>query len=68
VSLAAGVIGRQRDVPSMETFRARRIEVLSDRIRPRELDGDVIAPARSLIVTVRPRALIMCASPGPPRS
>jgi diacylglycerol kinase family enzyme len=63
--LAAGVIGRRRDIPRMETFRARRIEVLSDRVQPRELDGDVIAPGRSLIVTVRPNALLMCAPPVP---
>jgi hypothetical protein len=28
VSLAAAVIDRRRDVPRMETFRARRIEIL----------------------------------------
>lgn len=65
VSLAAAVIGRHHDVPRMETFRARRIEILSDRVQPRELDGDVIAPGRSLIVTVRPNALLMCAPPVP---
>jgi diacylglycerol kinase family enzyme len=65
VSLAAGVIGRRRDVPRLETFRARRIEILSNRVQPRELDGDVIAPGRSLVVTVVPNALLVCAPPVP---
>jgi diacylglycerol kinase family enzyme len=60
LSLAAGVIGRKRDVPSMETFRARTVEVLSDREQPRELDGDVIAPDQSLIISIRPNALTIC--------
>src|SRR5205814_5797495 len=42
VSLAAGVIGKERDVPSLETFRARQIEVLSNRQQPRELDRDIM--------------------------
>lgn len=29
-------------------------------VQPRELDGDVIAPARSLTVEVRPLALTVC--------
>jgi YegS/Rv2252/BmrU family lipid kinase len=58
--LAAGVIGRKRNVPSMQTYRARTVEVLSDRQQPRELDGDVIAPARSLTVTIRANALTVC--------
>jgi hypothetical protein len=45
VWLAAGVIGRRHDVPGMQTFRARRMEILSDRMQPRELDGDVVARA-----------------------
>ena len=60
ISLAAGVIRRRRHVPSMETFRARTVEILSDRPQPRELDGDVIAPAQSLTITIRPSALTIC--------
>jgi YegS/Rv2252/BmrU family lipid kinase len=60
VSLAAGVIRGKRRVPSLETFRARTVEILSDRQQPRELDGDVIAPARSLTITIRPNALTIC--------
>jgi diacylglycerol kinase family enzyme len=61
--LAIAVLRRHPRVPRMETFRARTIEVRSDRAQPRELDGDVIAPARSLSVTVRPAALTVCVAP-----
>lgn len=63
MSLTTGVICRQRHVANRETFRARRIEILSNRVQPRELDGEVIAPARSLVVTVQPGALTVCAQP-----
>jgi diacylglycerol kinase (ATP) len=36
------------------------VEVLAGREEPREIDGDVIAPARRLAVTVRPAALTVC--------
>ncbi|MDQ1647043.1 MAG: hypothetical protein QOJ50_3227 [Cryptosporangiaceae bacterium] len=58
--LAVAVVRHQPRVPRMETFRARRIEVRSNRRQARELDGDVIAPARSLVVRVRPAALTLC--------
>jgi diacylglycerol kinase family enzyme len=48
----------------METFRARTIEVRSDRHQARELDGDVIAPARVLTIAVRPAALTVCVPAG----
>jgi diacylglycerol kinase family enzyme len=60
LALAWGVIRRRRGVSSMETFRARRIEVDSDRVQPRELDGDVIEPGRQLSVTIRPASLCLC--------
>ena len=44
----------------METFRARHVEVYSNRPQPRELDGDLIEPARTLDVTIRPGALLLC--------
>jgi diacylglycerol kinase family enzyme len=65
MSLAIAVIRRKRRVPRMETFRARTVQVISDRQQPRELDGDVIAPARSLIINVRPSALTVCAPATP---
>lgn len=66
LALAWGVLSRRRQVARMETFRARRVEIISDRRRPRQLDGDVIEPDRSLIVTVRPRALSLCVPEDPP--
>ncbi|MET7392549.1 diacylglycerol kinase family protein [Dactylosporangium sp. NPDC005572] len=60
LQLAWGVLLR-RDRPSrLETFRARQVEVLTDREEPRELDGDVVAPARRLSARVRPGALLLC--------
>ena len=44
----------------METFSATRVEVLSNRPQPREVDGDVIAPGPLLRVVLRPAALTLC--------
>jgi hypothetical protein len=52
----------------METYRVRRVEITSDREQPRELDGDVIEPSRSLAVTVRPGALCLCVPEDRPRA
>jgi diacylglycerol kinase family enzyme len=60
LSLAWGVLRRRPIVPRMETFRATRVEVTSDREQPRELDGDVIEPGRSLSVSIKPGALCLC--------
>jgi YegS/Rv2252/BmrU family lipid kinase len=57
------MLGKER-VARMETFRARQVEVTSDRDQPRELDGDVITPGRSLAVQIRPAALLLCVPPG----
>jgi diacylglycerol kinase family enzyme len=51
----------------MEVFRARRVEVTSNRPQPRQIDGDVIARNRTLAVRVRPSALVLCV-PQPERS
>ncbi len=72
--LGYAVLRRRPRVPRMETFRARSVDVRSDRVQQRELDGDVIAPDRSLTVSVRPAALTLCVpvtaptSPGTPES
>ena len=58
--LAIAVVWHQPRVPRMETFRARKIEVRSNRNQARELDGDVIAPASALVACVRPAALTVC--------
>jgi diacylglycerol kinase family enzyme len=65
LAMAWGVLRRRRDVRRMETFRARHVEVFSTRPQPRELDGDLIEPGRTLDVTVRPGALLLCV-PEPP--
>ena len=65
--LAWGVLRRHDHIPRMEVLRARRVRITSDRPQPRELDGDPIAPARHMDVTVRPGALLLCV-PQPDRS
>jgi YegS/Rv2252/BmrU family lipid kinase len=59
-ALAWAVVRRRRRVPSMEILRGARVEVRSDRPRSRQLDGDVIAPARQLLVEMVPKALWLC--------
>jgi diacylglycerol kinase (ATP) len=59
-ALGWAVLLRHRRVPRMQVHRGSRIRILSDRPQPRQLDGDVITPGASLMVTVRPRALVMC--------
>jgi diacylglycerol kinase family enzyme len=60
IVLAWGVIWRRRRVRMLETFRASQVEIESDRVEPRELDGDVIDAGRTLVVGVRPSALTIC--------
>jgi diacylglycerol kinase family enzyme len=59
-SMAWALVRRRRTVPRMEVFRGRRVEIVSNRPQPRELDGDLIAPGRRLKVEVRPGALWLC--------
>ena len=49
--------GSRRDDRCLERFRARRVEITADADLPRETDGEIITPGRSLTVTVHPRAL-----------
>jgi diacylglycerol kinase family enzyme len=58
--LAAAVLLRRDRTPQMEVYRARRVEVISDRPQPRQLDGDVIEPADTLSVRVVHEALWLC--------
>jgi len=60
VRLGWGVIMRRGDTRQLETFRARKVEVHSAREQARELDGDVVAPARMLVATISPAALLLC--------
>jgi len=59
-ALGWGVLRRKDTVTRMETFTAARVEIRSTRNQPRQLDGDLIDPGRDLIVTVRPKALLLC--------
>lgn len=59
-ALGWAVVSRRRRVPGMETFRGHHVVVASNRPQPRQLDGDVIEPGRSLDVRVEPRAIWLC--------
>ena len=59
-SLGWALLLRRERVPLMETYTAERIEIYSTRAQPRQLDGDLIEPSRSLKINVRPRALLLC--------
>jgi diacylglycerol kinase family enzyme len=59
-SLGWAVLRRHERVPGMEVYSARRVQVISDRPQPRQLDGDLIEPHRALRITVRPQALLLC--------
>ena len=43
----------------LERYQARRVEITSDAELARQVDGEVISPARTLVVTVRPAALLV---------
>jgi diacylglycerol kinase family enzyme len=58
--LAWRVLRRQPAAPRLETFRASRVEILSNRTEQREVDGDLIEPGRRLVAVLRPRALTVC--------
>jgi diacylglycerol kinase family enzyme len=60
LSLAWAVLRRKERVPSMEVFRGAKVEVISDRPQPRQLDGDPIEADRQLLAEIRPDALWLC--------
>lgn len=60
VALGWGLMRRNNRVSSMEVFRGARIEVISDRLQPRQLDGDLIEASDRLIVEVTPQAFWLC--------
>ena len=60
VALLWGVLRGHRDVAHREVLRASRIVVRSDRDQPRQLDGDVIDPGRTLTITLERGALEVC--------
>jgi diacylglycerol kinase family enzyme len=57
-ALAARILAHRRpDRSSLETYVARRIEVVADRPQPVEFDGDTQAPSDRLTATVVPQQL-----------
>ncbi len=59
-ALALAVLRRQERVPLMETYTASRVEIYSNRAQARQLDGDLIAPGKTMKIHVRPKALLLC--------
>jgi diacylglycerol kinase family enzyme len=59
-ALGWGLIRRNRRVPSMEVFRGAKVEVISTRPQPRQLDGDLIDPGDRLLAEVIPGAFWLC--------
>lgn len=59
-AMAWAVLRRRGSVPRMEVFRGRRVAITSNRAQPRQLDGDLIEPGRSLTAEIRPESLWLC--------
>ena len=60
VTLGWAVIRRRQRIPRMEVYRAERVEIISNHVEPRQLDGDLIEPGRTMKIHVRHRALLLC--------
>jgi undecaprenyl-diphosphatase len=68
-ALAWALVRQRRTPPSMEVFRARHVEIRSDVVQPRQLDGELIAPSHAMTASIRTAALWLCVPPpalGPP--
>jgi diacylglycerol kinase family enzyme len=59
-ALGWGVLRRKKAVPLMETYTASRVEIRSNHAQQRQLDGDLIEPGKHMLITVRPKALLLC--------
>ena len=59
-ALGWAVVRRRDRIPRMETYTAEQIEIRSARPQPRQLDGDLIEPGKSMSIGVRHRALLRC--------
>ena len=53
------ITGGGHDDGRLARFQARRVEIQAAASLPREVDGEVIAPGRTLIIEVRPAALLV---------
>ncbi|MGK5443497.1 diacylglycerol/lipid kinase family protein [Micromonospora sp. URMC 105] len=60
LAMGWALVRRRGSVPRMEVLRARRVEITSNRPQPRQLDGDLIEPGRSLKVEIKPESLWLC--------
>jgi diacylglycerol kinase family enzyme len=58
--LGWAVLRRRKRVPRMETYTAERVEIHSRQRQPRQLDGDLIDPGKSMKIHVKHRALLLC--------
>jgi diacylglycerol kinase family enzyme len=59
-ALGWAVLRHKQRVPLMETYTAERVEIRSARPQPRQLDGDLIEPGKSMSISVRHKALLLC--------
>jgi AraC-like DNA-binding protein len=66
-TLAWALLRRHPTTPTLTTSRATHIEITAGRAQPRELDGDLITPVRTMTVRVQPGPLWICV-PNPPTS
>jgi diacylglycerol kinase family enzyme len=53
------ITGGGHDDGPLARFQARRVEIQAAADLPREVDGEMIAPGRTLIIEVRPAALLV---------
>lgn len=53
------IAGSRHDDSLLQRHRARQVEIHADAELPRQVDGEIIAPGRSLTVAVRPGALLV---------
>ncbi len=58
--LGVGLLLHRRRPAGLHVLTGRRVEITTDRPQPRELDGDLVEPGRSLVVEVDPGALTLC--------
>lgn len=60
----AGILVSLRGHPpragKLETFRARRVEIVADQPQGRQVDGDQLPPGTTMVVSIRPAALTAC--------
>jgi diacylglycerol kinase family enzyme len=59
-ALGWGLMRRSHRVPLMEVFRGAKVEVISNRPHPRQLDGDLIDTGDRLVAAVIPGAVWLC--------